>query len=88
VQVSLLTNPGNVVISANLACLQVSTSSLKMGRGGNTGSNALITQSSQTLVIDISPIVFIQITLLMLTTVFQFLMVNYLAIQTINLWLD
>jgi len=46
---------GNVVVSANLACLQVSTSSLKMGRGGNTGSNALITQSSQTLVIDINP---------------------------------
>ena len=44
---------GNVVVSANLACLQVSTSSLKMGRGGNAGSNALITQSSQTLVIDI-----------------------------------
>jgi len=46
---------GNVVVSANLACLQVSTSTLKMGRGGNTGSNALITQSSQTLVIDINP---------------------------------
>jgi len=46
---------GNVVVSANLACLQVSTSSLKMGRGGNSGSNALITQSSQTLVIDINP---------------------------------
>ena len=46
---------GNVVVSANLACLQVSTSSLKMGRGGNNSSNALITQSSQTLVIDINP---------------------------------
>ena len=46
---------GNVVVSANLACLQVSTSTLKMGRGGNAGSNALITQSSQTLVIDINP---------------------------------
>jgi hypothetical protein len=46
---------GNVVLSANLACLQVSTSSLKMGRGSNTGSNALITQSSQTLVIDVNP---------------------------------
>ena len=46
---------GNVVLSANIACLQVSTSSLKMGRGSNAGSNALITQSSQTLVIDINP---------------------------------
>jgi hypothetical protein len=45
---------GNVVVSANLACLQVSTSSLSMGKGGNIGSNAIITQSSQTLVIDIN----------------------------------
>ena len=47
---------GNVIVSANIACVQVSTSSLSIGRGSNGGSNATITQSSQTLVIDISPV--------------------------------
>ena len=44
---------GNVVITANIACVQVSTSTLSIGRGSN-GSNATsITSSSQTLVIDL-----------------------------------
>ena len=46
---------GNVVVSANIACVQVSTSSLSIGRGSNGFSNALITSSSQTLVVDIDP---------------------------------
>ena len=47
---------GNVVISANIACLNVSTTSLKMGRGAdNTQSNVTITSSSQQLNIDIDP---------------------------------
>ena len=49
-------NPtGNVVVSANIACVQVSTSSLSIGRGSNGGTSANITSSSQTLVIDIDP---------------------------------
>jgi hypothetical protein len=46
---------GNVVVSANIACVQVSTSSLSIGRGGNGGTNATITSSAQTLVVDINP---------------------------------
>jgi len=47
---------GNVIISANIACLQVSTTSLKVGRGAdNTQSNVTITSSSQQLNIDIDP---------------------------------
>ena len=47
---------GNVVISANIACLQISTSSLKVGRGSdNTQSTVTITSSSQVLNIDVDP---------------------------------
>jgi hypothetical protein len=46
---------GNVVITANIACVQVATSSLSIGQGGNGGTSATITQSSQTLVVDINP---------------------------------
>ena len=46
---------GNVVVSANIACVQVSTSSLSIGRGSNGSSNATITSSTQTLVVDINP---------------------------------
>jgi hypothetical protein len=47
---------GNVVISANIACLQVATTTLKVGRGAdNTQSNVTITSSSQQLNIDIDP---------------------------------
>lgn len=47
-------NPvGNVIVSANIACVQVSTSTLSIGRDGNGGASALITQSSQVLVIDL-----------------------------------
>ena len=48
---------GNVVISANIACLLVATTSLKVGRGAdNTQSNVTITSSSQQLNIDIDPV--------------------------------
>lgn len=47
---------GNVVLSASIACVQVATSSLSIGRNSNGGTSASITQSSsQTLVIDINP---------------------------------
>lgn len=47
-------NPtGNVIVTANIACVQVSTSTLSIGRDGNGGTSALITQSSQVLVIDL-----------------------------------
>jgi hypothetical protein len=47
---------GNVVVSANIACVRVSTTSLVMGTGAdNTKSNATIVSSSQTLNIDINP---------------------------------
>lgn len=45
---------GNVIIAANIACVQVSTSSLSIGRNGNGNTAATITQSSQVLVIDIN----------------------------------
>ena len=44
---------GNVVITAKIACVQVSTSTLSIGTDGNGGSSALITQGSQILVIDL-----------------------------------
>ena len=47
---------GEVIVSANIACLQVSTSSLKVGRGtDNTQSFVTITSSAQRLNIDINP---------------------------------
>ena len=47
---------GNVILSANIACLQVATTTLKVGRGSdNTQSNVTITSSSQALNIDIDP---------------------------------
>jgi hypothetical protein len=46
---------GNVVVTANIACVQVSTSTLSIGQGGNGGTSAIISQTSQTLVIDINP---------------------------------
>jgi len=46
---------GNVIISANIACVKVSTSSLSVGIGGNGGTNATMVTSAQTLVIDIDP---------------------------------
>ena len=33
---------GNVIVSANIACVQVSTSSLSIGRGSNGGSKKII----------------------------------------------
>ena len=47
---------GNVVISANIACLQVYTTSLKVGKvNDNTATSTTITQSYQKLNIDIDP---------------------------------
>jgi hypothetical protein len=47
---------GNVILSANIACLQVATTSLKVGRGSdNTQSNVTITSSAQQLNIDVDP---------------------------------
>ena len=44
---------GNVVLTANIACVQVSTSTLSIGRDSNGGTSATISQTSQTLVIDL-----------------------------------
>ena len=47
-------NPtGNVIVTANIACVQVSTSTLSIGVGSNGGTTAALTASSQTLVIDL-----------------------------------
>jgi hypothetical protein len=46
---------GNVIVTANLAQVVVSTSSLSIGQGSNGGTSATITTSAQTLVIDINP---------------------------------
>ena len=47
---------GNVIISANIACVKVSSSSLNMGIApANGNSNVTITSSSQTIAIDINP---------------------------------
>ena len=46
---------GNVVVTANIACVQVATTSLSIGQGSNGGTSAIISQTSQTLVIDINP---------------------------------
>jgi hypothetical protein len=50
-------NPsGNVVVTSNIACVQISTSSLLVSRSGGTpGTSANITSSAQILVIDINP---------------------------------
>jgi hypothetical protein len=44
---------GDVILSANIACVQVSTNSLSMGIGANGLSSAVITNSEQVLVIDL-----------------------------------
>ena len=46
---------GNVIITADIACVQVATSSLSIGQGGNGGTSATITGSAQTLYVDINP---------------------------------
>ena len=46
---------GNVVVTANIACVQVATTSLSIGQGSNGGTSAIISQTSQILVIDINP---------------------------------
>jgi len=46
---------GNVIVSANIACVQVSTSSLSIGIGGNGLTSAILSNTSQTLYIDINP---------------------------------
>jgi hypothetical protein len=44
---------GNVIVSANIGCVQVSTTSLSIGRGANGSSTAVITASNQWLVVDL-----------------------------------
>ena len=46
---------GNVIVTANIAYVQVSTSTLSIGQGSNGGVSANISQSAQTLVVDINP---------------------------------
>ena len=46
---------GNVIVTANLAQVVVSTSSLSIGQGSNGGTTAVINSSIQTLVIDVNP---------------------------------
>ena len=54
--ITVNTPTGNVVVTANIACVQVSTSSLLVSRSGSTpGTSANITSSAQILVIDINP---------------------------------
>jgi len=54
--ITVNTPTGSVVVTANIACVQVSTSSLLVSRSGSTpGTSANITSSSQILVIDINP---------------------------------
>ena len=48
---------GNVVVSANIACVQISTTTLSVGTGSNNSSNAggtaVITSSSQVAIVDL-----------------------------------
>ena len=44
---------GNVIVTANIATLQVHTSTLSIGRDANGNTDTTITQSSQTLWIDL-----------------------------------
>jgi hypothetical protein len=53
--ISVNSPTGNVVVTSNIACVQVSTSSLSIGQPSNGGTTANITQSSQIMVIDINP---------------------------------
>ena len=53
--ISVNSPTGNVVVTSNIACVQVSTSSLSIGQPSNGGTTANITQSSQVMVIDINP---------------------------------
>ena len=53
--ISVNTPTGNVIVTANLAQVVVSTSSLRIGQNSNGGTTAVINSSIQTLVIDINP---------------------------------
>jgi len=53
--IAVNTPTGNVIVTANLAQVVVSTSSLSVGQGSNGGTTAVINSSIQTLVIDINP---------------------------------
>ena len=46
---------GNVIVTANLAQVVVTTTSLSIGQGSNIGTTAVINRSTQTLVLDINP---------------------------------
>ena len=51
--ISVNSPTGNVVVSANIACVQVQSSTLGIGIGSNTSNYAVLTTSSQVLQIDI-----------------------------------
>ena len=51
--ITVSTPTGNVVITANIACVQVHTSTLSIGRDANGSSDTSITASSQTLYVDL-----------------------------------
>jgi len=53
--IAVNTPTGNVIVTANLAQVVVSTSSLSVGQGSNGGTTAVINSSINTLVIDINP---------------------------------
>ena len=44
---------GNVVVSANIACVQVSTSTLSIGISANGSNSAVLTSTNQVLVVDL-----------------------------------
>jgi len=46
---------GNVIVTANIACVQVATSTLSIGVGGNGASSAVISNTAQILFLDINP---------------------------------
>ena len=46
---------GNVIVTANIACVTLATSSLSLGVGGNGKTSDTLTQSSQVFYIDINP---------------------------------
>ena len=51
--ITVFPTTGNVVVSANISCVQVRTSTLSIGRDANGSQTAVITQASQELYVDL-----------------------------------
>ena len=51
--ITVSSSTGNVVVTANIACVQVHTSTLSIGRDANGLNDTSITASSQTLWVDL-----------------------------------